>query len=209
MFVNAPIFSQETMEIELWAVFEPEPSFEYNLAKNEKTGQYAFRQIRDFAPFVATGIFFGWNFSYTPSDALRKVDEFFELTPMGNYPAEVIQYEKARVEDERLVCTVLLPVPEGFSARKKVWESTAFQKLSGVGRGRYIDGIEGMESAYKEALKNSIREHQRAAIKNKPKEIKGSVILRSTPTMHIEDGNYVVNAEFFLRVNSVVQYTVF
>lgn len=207
------LFPQETEDktanFRLWSLLEPEPSLEYKPQEGEKPFQYALNGIKELAPFLATGLAYGWEFSFTPSDAVRKVEEFFQLIPIQNYPSEGIKYSEPNIEDGKFTCMVSVKMPDGFAERKKIWESIAYQKLYGTGSGPFIKGAEGIRVACEEAVKNAVKETLRGVLKNKPKEITGSVILQSSPIIHVENGQYVVNGEFFFRLASVVPYTVF
>ena len=81
LFISECLFSQEreVHTFRLWAFLEPEPSLEYKPKDGEKLYQYALNGIKELAPFLATGIAYGWEFTFTPSDSVRKVDEFFLL----------------------------------------------------------------------------------------------------------------------------------
>lgn len=213
MFAEVALFAQETQPItqnfRLWAFLEAEPSLEYKPKEGEKSYQYALNGIKELAPFLATGIAYGWDFSYTPSDAVRKVDEFFQLMPIQDYPSANIKYSDPKIEEGKFSCAVSLEMPDGYLERRKIWESIAYKKFSGSGSGSFIKGAEGIRTACEEAIRTAIRANQRSAVKNKPKEITGSVILCSSPTIHVENGRYVVSGEFFIRVSSIVPYTVF
>ena len=60
-----------------------------------------------------------------------------------------------------------------------------------------------------EKINSFLRNHYRKTIKNKPKEITGSVLIRKFPTLGIDSGRYVINLDFFLECGRIVEYSVY
>ena len=83
------------------------------------------------------------------------------------------------------------------------------KKIKGRGNGKISDGFDGIQNAAKNALKEAIREHYREIIKNKPKEISGKVIIRKTPKVGINSGQYVIELDFLLESDRIVMYTMY
>ena len=71
------------------------------------------------------------------------------------------------------------------------------------------EGFDGIQNAAKNALKEAIREHYREIIKNKPKEISGKVIIRKTPKVGINSGQYIIELDFLLESDRIVMYTMY
>ena len=90
-----------------------------------------------------------------------------------------------------------------------LWASIQNPVISGIGYGSVEKGFEGIEEAARESLKAAIRNHYRKTIKNKPKEISGSVLIRKFPTLGIDAGRYVINLDFFLECGRIVEYSVY
>ena len=81
--------------------------------------------------------------------------------------------------------------------------------IQGVGYGDLKKGFPGLKDAAYDALKNAVREYYRAIIKNKPKEITGSVLIRDIPTIGISSGRYIFNLDFFLECGKIIEYSVY
>ena len=105
-FISQSLFSQNfqmsshtqtgKIRIQIWSLLEQEPEYlqelaeqsaENNSTKKELSKdffyQYSVKEIKNLAPFVFEGIIHGWNFSYTPYDKTRQVNEYFEFSVDG------------------------------------------------------------------------------------------------------------------------------
>ena len=81
--------------------------------------------------------------------------------------------------------------------------------IRGRGYGKVSDGFEGYKNAAKDALKNAVREHYRKIVKNKPKEITGSVLIKDIPVTGVVSGKYVINLDFFLEYGRIIEYSTY
>ena len=90
-----------------------------------------------------------------------------------------------------------------------LWASIKNPVIGGIGYGSIEKGFEGIEEAARESLKAAIRNYYRQVIKNKPKEITGSVLIRKFPTLGIDSGRYVINLDFFLECGKIIEYSVY
>ena len=71
------------------------------------------------------------------------------------------------------------------------------------------NGFDGIKQACSNALKNAVRDYWRTLIKNKPKEIDGTVLLIREPRVYIKGGQYVVDLDFFLQTDRIIPYTLY
>lgn len=216
LMINFPLFSQtpsvvKNIRIPLWAELDAYPELEIKLDENE--GQYAYpkKEIKEVAPFLINGMVYGWTFSYTPSDKMRNVEEILEVTEIMDVSVieNQINYASAWIENNRLNYWCEYKRTEGQIQNYHLWNSIQNPMIHGRGYGQLSDGFEGIKNAAKEALKDAIRQHYRAQIKNKPKEITGSVLIRDLPTLGITSGRYVINLDFFLEYGKIIEYTVY
>ena len=88
----------------------------------------------------------------------------------------------------------------------QVWNSINFAKIQGKGFGKISDGFDGISDGAKDCLKSAVRSHYRKIIKNKPKEIRGKVIIRKLPRIGIILGRYAVELDFFLETDKIIEY---
>ena len=199
------------IRIPLWAEIDAYPELED--AQNLEAEEYSYpiKSLKELAPFIITGMVYGWNFVYTPSDKLRNVEEYLEITeifPSENLKNE-ITYDSPWLENSRLNCWCLYQRNDVQVQNYYLWSSIQNPVIHGRGKGNLEDGFEGIRNAAYDALKNAVRSHYRNVIKNKPKQITGSVLISSSPTLGIDAGKYVINLDFFLEYDKIIQYKVY
>lgn len=198
----------EHIRIPLWAELDAYPGTEE--AKNKDAGvfDYPVSRIKEVAPFLVSGMVYGWEFIYTPSDKARNVEEYFELKEIQPLTPEVekINYAYPWVEESRLNCWCEYTRTEGQIQNYYLWSSIQHPVIHGTGEGKLELGFDGIKDASEEALKNAVREYFRKIVKNKPKEIRGSVLIRDIPTIGIKTGHYIINLDFFLECDRILEY---
>ena len=104
---------------------------------------------------------------------------------------------------------LLAPTAKFVLLTWNLWASIQNPVIHGYGYGNVSDGFDGIVDAAKDALKNAVREHYRAKIKNKPKEITGSVLIRKEPLIGIDEGRYTIKLDFFLEYDTIINYNVY
>ncbi len=216
------VYQDEVIRFAVWAQRDAIPGF-FDEAKDEnretavgdsdkKIMQVPIKRIREICPFIITGMTYGWKFDYTPYDKARNVDEFFGMEPVQELNEEqlkMIHYELPWFQDERLWCWVKF---ERTAELKRIflsWQQIGNPRIRGQGYAPLIDGFEGIYEASVDALKNAVREYERKLIKNKPKEISGSVIICEPPTIGIDHGKYKITLDFFMECDRIIQYETF
>ena len=215
LFAQSPSFL-EKIRIQLWADLDVYP--EYAAAVDENQGKngiftYPINQIKDTAPFLINGMLYGWEFIYTPSDKARGVEEYFELIEIQ--PSSLIEnqivYSSPLVEIEKnqFSCWCEYVRTKAQIQNYKMWSTITNPVIRARGYGPVDQGFEGIKLAAQDAIKTAVREYYRGKIKNKPKEITGSVLLRKTPLLGIDSGRYVINLDFFLEWGTIEEYTQF
>jgi len=216
VFATSHIFAQtpsiiQNIRVPLWAELDAFPGMEH--MSDEEAGQYEYpqKQIKEVAPFLINAMVYGWTFSYTPGDKARGVEEQFEVTEIVS--SEVIEggikYVSPWLEKNRLNYWCEYSRTASQIQNYDLWSSIQNPKIKGRGYGPADMGFEGIRIAAKDALKEAVRSYYRNVIKNKPKEITGSVLIRDLPTLGIVSGRYVINLDFFLECGRIVEYTVY
>ena len=214
------------IRIQLWSLLEQDPKLLQELSEksNNQTNstkkelsedffyQYSVNEIKNLAPFVFEGIIHGWNFSYTPYDKTRQVNEYFEFIVDGpniSKNDKNISYNNPYFQDNKLFCWVEYDLTPAMLNKMKHSKSIVFKKISGKGKGKVSEGDEGIKKAFSEALKMAVRNHGRDMEKNKPKEINGKVRITGNPRVYIDNGFYVVDLDFFVQVDKILHYQFF
>ena len=182
---------------------------------DEQEFSYPIARIKETVPFLVEGLVYGWKFTYVPSDKTRGVEEFFEVEPIQNLKegqqkdGGTIEYSSVWIENNRFNCWVDYTRTDYQVQVYNLWASIQNPTIQGRGYGDLSKGFEGIKEAAQDALKNAVRDYYRNLIKNKPKEISGSVLLRKTPLLGIDSGRYVINLDFFLEWGTIEEYTQF
>lgn len=207
---NISTFTQtHKIRIQMWSLLEPDPSRQIQYSENDKFYTYSVSEIKQLAPFVFQGMLFGWNFSYTPSDKLRNVKEYFDFSAQNTLPEQDknISYKEPWFENNRLNCWVEYLLTPTMFQRYSSQQSIVFPKISGSGKGKVSLGLDGIQTAFGQAIKNAVRTYAQSIEKNKPKEIIGKVSLTNNPRVYIDSGFYVVDLDFFLEVDRIIPYS--
>lgn len=224
----SPIFSQDVSQerlvrILLWAQKEVYPGyFDEEISAREKENNVAregesefavpVRKIREISPFMLEGMVYGWNFSYTPYDKARGVEEIFEFTPVQQFSKEQVRrisYEQPWTDETNLFAWIEFRRDENQLALYKSWTSIVNPRIRGVGYAKLSEGFDGIQKATGEAMKEAVRNYERTKVKTKPKEICGAVLMSKEPQIGISSGRYKVTLEFFMEIDRIEEYRVF
>ncbi len=205
LFSQTPSISKN-IRLSLWAELDAYPELEYN---DENPYAYSINGLKELAPFILSGMVYGWKFIYTPSDKQRNVDEYFELIPIQQIDESInpITYKEPWIQDNKLYSWCEYQRNDFQYQNYLLWSTIQNPVINGIGKGSIKDGFSGIKTATTNAVKNAVREHYRKIIKNKPKEIQGSVLIKEIPTLGIDAGQYIINLDFFLEYGKIREYT--
>lgn len=224
-FMISSLFSQmpsfkEKIRIPLWSDLEAYPEIAGQVEKaieesedpvTQKNGLYDYpiKQIKKVAPFLISGMVYGWEFVYVPSDKARGVEEYFEITEIHRVSERDIVYSEPMISNNSFYVWCTYERNKEQIRNYSLWASIVHPVISGRGFGSVEKGFEGIKLAAEDALKTAVREHYRGKVKNKPKEITGSVLIRSEPLLGIDAGRYAIDLDFFLEYGNIIEYTVY
>lgn len=193
----------------VWVFLEPEPG----TFTEEKKAEFVPPQkaLKELSAYVLSGMTYGWKFSYTPYDKKRAVKEFFELKPVYliNSEDERLFLTDIKIKYPYCYCWAEYRIPIEKSMRLKTWKSVSYKTVKGEGTGSRSDELKGVYDAYTEAVKNAIREYARKILKNKPKEIKGEILIKSNPRIYVESGLFKADLEVYLNITQIIPYVLF
>ena len=201
----------EHIRIPLWAELDAYPALAEAQDSSAGVFDYSIARLKTLAPFIIGGMVYGWNFNYTPSDKLRGVEEYVDFSPVQELgeAERNIAYTKPWVEEDKVYCWVEFTRTEAMIRNYYLWASITNDAVHGTGYGKISDGFDGITDAVRNAIKDAVRAYFRTKIKNKPKEIRGRVLLRREPLIGIDAGRYKVQLDFFLETDKIVPYTQF
>ncbi len=197
----------------VWYVIEESPDKADTIELSDSQFATAREGIQHLAPYFIEGLVYGWEFSYTPSDRVRGVSEFFEMKRILT-----ISENDANIRLTNPVVMSNLSVVEAWVEydlsnrmmhERLRWHSGSFPSIGGRGEALVFDGVESVKTACENAAKSAIRQYSQNIIKNKPKEINGKILLTDFPRYYIDAGKYVADLDFFLNVSTIVEYTKF
>ena len=199
------------IRIPLWAELDAYPGLAEAQDISAGIFDYSTARLKTLGPFIIGGMVHGWNFSYTPSDKLRGVEEYMEFSPVRELgeAEQNITYAKPRIEEGKVYCWAEFTRTESMIGNYYLWASITNDTVHGIGYGKISDGFDGIRNAVREAIKDAVRAYFRTKIKNKPKEIRGKVLLRREPLIGIDAGRYKVQLDFFLETDKILPYTQF
>ncbi len=169
------------------------------------------QELDETARFILAGMLYGWHFSYTPSDKTRKVDEFFEMTPIGTIERGDRRMVLTAVKPEypRLSAWAEFTLDDSLARWSAYWSSVLFKSANGRGRGERAAEAAGIRTAYTDAVRDAVREYARKLEKNKPKEIRGEVLLREGARLFADEGRFVADIRVLVNLQEVVPYRTF
>ena len=175
------------------------------------TGDEARVRILEEARYVFSGIIYGFDFVYTPSDNMRKVDEIFTFEAVAQIPwgDPALTIVETWV-DGNLMHAIVRYFPSEHQLRwLRMMQSNIYHNATGRASASMFAGTGAKYDAVAEAAKEAIRAHLRPRILNKPKEVRGSVALTGAPYIIIDAGEYVAKVDVRIDVDEIIPYRMF
>ena len=171
----------------------------------------AARRVLEEGRGLFSAMIYGYSFVYTPSDAARRVQEVFALTPVAEIPwgSGRMQVGDTAVEGTRLTSRLSYSLSREESLRRASWSSAALALSTGSGEGSLLKGYTEKGAALRNAIKDAVRGHLRTRILNKPREVRGDAVLWDDPRTIERAGAYRTTAKVKLRIREVVPYRIF
>jgi hypothetical protein len=169
------------------------------------------RRLRAEAAWIFGGMTRGFEFAYTPSDRVRGIVEAFVLRSLGRPEASTLialppaqpsargtrrsafEYELDRTDAASL---------DSYS--REPWKPS-----QGRGAADALGGHPARIAAYEDALRETVRELARSLEPNKPRSVRGRIVLSAPPSIHVQEGEYRVRARVRIAVDEIVQYRMY
>ncbi|HNY16718.1 MAG TPA: hypothetical protein PKL75_04645 [Treponemataceae bacterium] len=169
------------------------------------------KDLRELARFVLGGMVYGWRFSYTPSDRTRRVDESFTLEPIAEIPDGDPRFSLSGFDPAypRVSTWAEFLLDDATARRNLYWKSVQFRSADGRGYGDRERESAGIRDAYSDAVRTAVRAYARKLEKNKPKEIRGEVLLKDNPRLFTEAGRFVADITVLVNLIEIVPYSTF
>jgi hypothetical protein len=195
------------MEVPVWTELEPLMGSATSFAEPDALRQRLLEQARS----ILSGMIYGYRFVYTPSDRARGVADRFELTPLGEITWGDPRLSVAWVQkqERRLAARIAYEMAEFQDARRRAWSTNTLPTASGRGEHSLFGGPDARQASLASAIEQAIRDHARGRIDNKPRELRGEVVIWEPPYTFVGPGTYVTTVTVKLRIGEAVPYRVF
>lgn len=202
------------LRVPVWVFLEPVPgTFKANTAEDTGTKEMLppATELRSVARFVLGGMVYGWRFNYVPGDRTRRVEESFSLEPVAEIPNDDARFSIAGVDPAypRVSAWAEFALDDSAARRRLYWNSVQFRSADGRGYGALERESAGIRDAYSDAVRAAVRAYARKLEKNKPKEIRGEVLLRENPRLFTDAGRYVADITVLVNLVEITPYTSF
>jgi hypothetical protein len=200
----------DQLELEVWCELEPmiQESDDYPLS-----ARAAQERVLEEARALLSAMIYGVRFAYTPADAQRRQAEQFQLIPVAElaWGDPRLRVAEAEVRDARLYAKVRYDLQDFQAARRRAWQSNAIPTAAGAGRASLFTSSApaGKRRSLEEAFKEAIRNHLRPVLFNKPREVRGELLLWQPPQVIVDAGDYLSRADVKLRVQEIRPYSFF
>lgn len=199
MILHAPV----------WVFLESQPG---TITENEQ-GRFIppAKALREISQFLLSGMTYGWKFKYTPQDKARSIDEFFEINPIHliHYNDKRLVLKEIKAAYPYLYCRAEYRISEAEEQRIKTWKSVNYKAVKGRGSADRKMEIDGIYEAYSQAAKNAVRSFGRKIEKNKPREIKGELLIKKNPRLFVESGNFIAELEMYINITEITKHSAF
>ncbi len=160
---------------------------------------------------VLGGMIYGYRFVYTPSDRSRGVADRFELAPLGEiaWGDPRLSVAWVRRQDRRLAARVAYEMAEFQAGRRRAWSTNILPTASGRGEHSLFGGPDARQASLTRAVEEAIRGYARGRIDNKPRELRGEVVIWEPPYTVVGPGTYITTVKVKLRIGETVPYRMF
>lgn len=156
---------------------------------------------------VISGMIYGWQFNYTPSDYKRQIDEVFTLIPVKQIRKgdPNLKFRDNWVKDYIMYQNLVYHLKDFQKKRIQSWKSVIVPTSSGEGESSiYLE--KGKSLSLKEAIKDSIKKEFQSRGKDKPKSIEGQILLRENPRVYINSGSFRTHVEVLIIYKEIREY---
>ncbi len=199
---------RDVLTAELWAELDPIP-----LPKEERTitQEIAISRTLEEARILISGMIYGYEVEYTPSDRVRQVPERLEVLPLGEIPPgdPSLRAMNVRMKNNRYYVQIRYDLSEYQIRRLQAWNSNILDSASGRGIAPLQDGYRGKYEAINQGIKNALRGYLRKRVGNKPRLIKARVVLEAPPSISIDAGGYHCLVRIRINLGAVRPYSAY
>ncbi len=220
-----PVFSQQDLPVfsaDLFYMTESLPDF--NLPSDSATGSKAAekkqgeREVLKEAVYVFSGMIYGFEFSYTPGDLRRNVEEKFSINQISviNWGDPGLKIRKrgpvnsaGGAERNRVNISFLYYTEEKQRSWLQYWSSGSFPLIGGKGEGGFSEDFAGKAEAIEKGVKEALRSYLRGRVHNKPQKIEGEFVFAEAPVIIYSGGTYQSSVKIRVNIKKISPYSVY
>jgi len=171
----------------------------------------AIRRTLEEARLVISGMIYGFDLRYTPSDRARNVAEELVIEPRTRIPAgdRALRVLQVRTSENKYFVHIRYDLAEHQQRRMQAWGSNTLSSAGGRGTAPLQQGYRGKFESFNQAIKNALREYLRPRYKNKPSRIQAAVALKEPPYTVIDAGGYHSKVRIKIDVREVRPYSAY
>ncbi len=187
-----------------FVLLEPAGPFEPDVYDEE----FALNQVLEEAQYVFSAMIYGFKFSYVPKDNIRGIEEEFvcELNYLIPWGDPNLTVSKGRYKYGRYDVELSYNVSESQLPWVISWDTNILPEAGAVGSGSLYSGLDGKLEAINNSVKQSLRNHLRPLIYDKPHRISGYARLAEVPYMVADSGKYLCTSKVTLRLEEILEY---
>jgi hypothetical protein len=139
------------------------------------------------------------------------VADRFDLVPVAEIPwgSDRLVVRQTQVEEARLFAQVFYTMNPAEQLRRESWAGAVVDAATGIGEAPAMKGRQAKAEALANAIKDAVRNQLHTRILNKPRQIRGEVVLWDDPQVWVASGAYHAVAKIRLRVVEIVPYRIF
>jgi hypothetical protein len=208
---SAPCAAQAAKELlraEFWADIEPVPGVGDEWPVGLETAR---ARILSEAAWVFGGMVYGFDFSYTPYDRTRALEERFDIVPIGTLAPQSLRLAPgARASGGNAIYSFVEYRPDaGLVSLMQTYSSDPWRGAQGVGKADMNLGVKGRLAAYEDGLRAAVRSQLQGLEPNKPRLARGRVVFDRPPSMAIIGGLYTAQVRAWVMVIEVLPYKIY
>ena len=168
------------------------------------------RLLRE-AQYTLSGMIYGWDFVYTPEYPARGVQRWFEVEAIQGirWGDPRLQLRAVTQESNTIYGQIDFELSDDDQRRLRAWSAMDSVRSVGLGSAPLRRGLPAKFTAIEEAIHQAIRDYLRSVTYNRPREVRGSVILQRPPEIRTDAGTYQAQVWVQLQIDEVVEYLSF
>ena len=194
-----------SLQAEVWIDLEP---MGINGPNPDISREDSIHALLDEALAIFSGMIYGFEFEYRPSDIARKVDEKFTITPIAMIPwgDPGLEYRESRNDENSVYLRVRYLPKEMELVRLEAWVSAQMQDSAGTGVASYFEGTPARLKSIMEACKSAIRSCARGLSHNKPAWVVGKLVLSDIPRTVVIAGQFRTDVHVRIDMQEIFGY---